>query len=260
MRILFIADAFAAAGRRIIEERLPNLRRDREIDFVIANAENVADGVGITSRIAKRLLAAGVDVITLGNHAYRQREVYPYLDQEERILRPANYPETAPGHGTCVVESGDGTRVAVINLIGNLFLDAAITPFAVAARLVDEARKEASVVVVDFHAEATSEKVAMGRLLEGQATAVLGTHTHIQTNDAHVLPNGTAYITDAGMTGPHDSVIGVRTDLVLRRFTTQLPIRFEPAEGDVRMEGAIFECDGEGRATAIEAFRMLDDR
>ena len=260
MRILFIADAFAAAGRRIIEERLPNLRRDREIDFVIANAENVADGVGITSRIAKRLLAAGVDVITLGNHAYRQREVYPYLDQEERILRPANYPETAPGHGTCVVESGDGTRVAVINLIGNLFLDAAITPFAVAERLVDEARKEASVVVVDFHAEATSEKVAMGRLLEGQATAVLGTHTHIQTNDAHVLPGGTAYITDAGMTGPHDSVIGVRTDLVLRRFTPQLPTRFEPAEGDVRMEGAIFECDGEGRATAIEAFRMLDDR
>jgi metallophosphoesterase (TIGR00282 family) len=260
LRILFIADAFAAAGRRIIEERLPNLRRDREIDFVIANAENVADGVGITSRIAKRLFAAGVDVITLGNHAYRPREVYPYLDQEERSLRPANYPETAPGHGTCVVESGDGTRVAVINLIGNLFLDAAITPFAVAERLVDEARKEASVVVVDFHAEATSEKVAMGRLLEGQATAVLGTHTHIQTNDAHVLPGATAYITDAGMTGPHDSVIGVRTDLVLRRFTTQLPIRFEPAEGDVRMEGVIFECDGDGRATAIEAFRLLDDR
>jgi 2',3'-cyclic-nucleotide 2'-phosphodiesterase len=260
LRILFIADAFAAAGRRIIEERLPTLRRDREIDFVIANAENVADGVGITSRIAKRLLAAGVDVITLGNHAYRQREVYPYLDQEVRILRPANYPETAPGHGTCVVESGDGTRVAVINLIGNLFLDAAITPFAVAERLVDEARREASVVVVDFHAEATSEKVAMGHLLAGQATAVLGTHTHIQTNDAHVLPGGTAYITDAGMTGPHDSVIGVRTDLVLRRFTTQLPIRFEPAEGDVRMEGVIFECDGDGRATSIEAFRMLDPR
>ena len=260
MRILFIADAFAAAGRRIIEERLPNLRRDREIDFVIANAENVADGVGITSRIAKRLLAAGVDVITLGNHAYRQREVYPYLDQEERILRPANYPETAPGHGTCVVESGDGTRVAVINLIGNLFLDAGDHPFAVAERLVDDARKAASVVVVDFHAEATSEKVAMGRLLEGRATAVLGTHTHIQTNDAHVLPGGTAYITDAGMTGPHDSVIGVRTDLVLRRFTTQLPIRFEPAEGDVRMEGVIFECDADGRATAIEAFRLLDKR
>jgi len=260
LRILFIADAFAAAGRRIIEERLSGVRREREIDFVIANAENVADGVGITSRIAKRLLSAGVDVITLGNHAYRQREVYPYLDQEERILRPINYPEAAPGHGTCVVASSDGTRVAVINLIGSLFLDAAISPFAVAEQLVDDARKQASVVVVDFHAEATSEKVAMGRLLDGRATAVLGTHTHIQTNDAHVLPGGTAYITDAGMTGPHDSVIGVRTDLVLRRFTTQLPIRFEPAEGDVRMEGVIFECDGEGRATAIESFRLLDNR
>jgi metallophosphoesterase (TIGR00282 family) len=256
LRILFIADAFAAAGRRIIEERLPQLRSELGIDFVIANAENVADGVGITSRIAKKLFEAGVDVITLGNHAYRQREVYPYLDQEPRILRPANYPDAAPGHGTCVVEAADGTRVAVINLIGSLFLDAAISPFAVAERMVDAARAEAPVVVVDFHAEATSEKVAMGRLLAGRATAVLGTHTHIQTNDAAVLPGGTAYITDAGMTGPHDSVIGVRTDLVLRRFTTQLPIRFEPAEGDVRIEGALFECDGDGRATACEAFRL----
>ncbi len=198
-------------------------------------------------------------MITLGNHAYRQREVYPYLDQEPRILRPVNYPEAAPGHGTCVAEAADGTRVAVINLIGSLFLDAAISPFAVAERLVDDARKEAPIVVVDFHAEATSEKVAMGRLLAGRATAVLGTHTHIQTNDAAVLPGGTAYITDAGMTGPHDSVIGVRTELVLRRFTTQLPIRFEPAEGDVRIEGAIFECDGDGRATSIEAFRLRAD-
>ena len=260
MRILFIADAFAAAGRRIIEERLPTLRREREVDFVIANAENIADGVGITSRLARRLLGAGVDVITLGNHAYRQREVYPYLDQEERILRPANYPDAAPGHGTCVVAAEDGTRVAVINLIGSLFLDATVSPFAVAERLVEAARKDASVVVVDFHAEATSEKVAMGHLLAGRATAVLGTHTHIQTNDAHVLAGGTAYITDAGMTGPHDSVIGVRTDLVLRRFTTQLPIRFEPAEGDVRIEGALIECDGDGRATSIESLRLLDDR
>jgi metallophosphoesterase (TIGR00282 family) len=260
VRILFIADAFAAAGRRIIEERLPRLRSEHSIDFVIANAENIADGVGITSRIARKLLEAGVDVITLGNHAYRQREVYPYLDQEQRILRPANYPDAAPGHGTCVAETADGTRVAVINLIGSLFLDAAVSPFAVAERLVEAARAEAPVVVVDFHAEATSEKVALGRLLAGRATAVLGTHTHIQTNDAHVLPGGTAYITDAGMTGPHDSVIGVRTDLVLRRFMTQLPIRFEPAEGDVRIEGAIVECGADGRATSIEAFRLRDDR
>ena len=260
MRILFIADAFAAAGRRIIEERLPRLRSELQVDFVIANAENVADGGGITSRIARKLFEAGVDVITLGNHAYRQREVYPYLDQEPRILRPANYPDAAPGHGTCVAEAADGTRVAVINLIGSLFLDAAVSPFAVAEQLVDAARQEAPVVVVDFHAEATSEKVALGRLLAGRATAVLGTHTHIQTNDANVLPGGTAYITDAGMTGPHDSVIGVRTDLVLRRFTTQLPIRFEPAEGDVRIEGALIECDADGRATSIEAYRLRDDR
>jgi 2',3'-cyclic-nucleotide 2'-phosphodiesterase len=260
VRILFIADAFAAAGRRIIEERLPALRGELQVDFVIANAENIADGVGITSRIARKLFEAGVDVITLGNHAYRQREVYPYLDQEPRILRPANYPDSAPGHGTCVAEAADGTRVAVINLIGSLFLDAAVSPFAVAERLVEDARQEAAVVVVDFHAEATSEKVALGRLLAGRATAVLGTHTHIQTNDAHVLPGGTAYITDAGMTGPHDSVIGVRTDLVLRRFTTQLPIRFEPAEGDVRIEGAVIECGADGRATAIESYRLRDDR
>jgi 2',3'-cyclic-nucleotide 2'-phosphodiesterase len=260
VRILFIADAFAAAGRRIIEERLPALRGELQVDFVIANAENIADGVGITSRIARKLFEAGVDVITLGNHAYRQREVYPYLDQEPRILRPANYPDSAPGHGTCVAEAADGTRVAVINLIGSLFLDATVSPFAVAERLVEDARQEAAVVVVDFHAEATSEKVALGRLLAGRATAVLGTHTHIQTNDAHVLPGGTAYITDAGMTGPHDSVIGVRTDLVLRRFTTQLPIRFEPAEGDVRIEGAVIECGADGRATAIESYRLRDDR
>jgi metallophosphoesterase (TIGR00282 family) len=260
VRILFIADAFAAAGRRIIEERLPALRGELQVDFVIANAENIADGVGITSRIARKLFEAGVDVITLGNHAYRQREVYPYLDQEPRILRPANYPDSAPGHGTCVAEAADGTRVAVINLIGSLFLDAAVSPFAVAERLVEDARQEAAVVVVDFHAEATSEKVALGRLLAGRATAVLGTHTHIQTNDAHVLPGGTAYITDAGMTGPHDSVIGVRTDLVLRRFTTQLPIRFEPAEGDVRIEGAVIECGADGRATSIESYRLRDDR
>ena len=260
MRLLFIADAFAAAGRRIIEERLPALRDERGIDFVVANAENVADGVGITSRLAKKLFAAGVDVITLGNHAYRQREVYAFLDADPRIVRPANSPASAPGRGVCHAQAADGTRVAVINLLGSLFLEAAVSPFAVAEELVADARREADVVVVDFHAEATSEKVAMGRLLAGRATAVVGTHTHVQTNDARVLDGGTAYITDAGMTGPHDSVIGVRTDVILRRFTTQVPVRFEPAEGDVRIEGVLIDCDGDGRATAIEAFRLLDSQ
>ena len=227
------------------------------LDLVVANGENAADGVGITSRIATRLFAAGVDAITLGNHAYRQREIYPFLDSEPRIMRPANHPAAAPGHGTAVVRTAAGTPVAVINLVGQLFLDAAASPFELATRLATEARQQAAVVLVDFHAEATSEKVAMGRLLDGRVTAVVGTHTHVQTNDPVVLPAGTAYLTDAGMTGPHDSVIGVRADLVLRRFQTGLPVRFEPADGGVRIEGALIECDADsGRATSIETVRV----
>ena len=258
MKILFIADAFATPGRRVIEQHVPRLRAELDIGFVVANGENLADGTGITSRLARRLHAAGVDVITLGNHAFRQREVYPYLGMDPRIVRPANYPATAPGRGWCVARAADGTPVAVINLLGKLFLDPAVSPFAVAEDIVAEARREADLVLVDFHAEATSEKVAMGRFLDGRVTAVVGTHTHVQTSDAHVLSGGTAYITDAGMTGPHDSVIGVRTDLVLRRFTTQMPVRFEPADGGVRLEGVVIECDGGGRASSIEAIRIAE--
>ena len=256
MRILFIADAFATPGRRVIEQHVPRLRAERDIGFVIANGENLADGTGITSRLARRLHGAGVDVITLGNHAFRQREVYPHLGMDPRIVRPANYPSTAPGRGWCVANAADGTPVAVINLLGKLFLDPAVSPFAVAEDLVREAHEQAALVLVDFHAEATSEKVAMGRFLDGRVTAVIGTHTHVQTSDAHILSGGTAYITDAGMTGPHDSVIGVRTDLILRRFTTQMPVRFEPADGGVRLEGVVIECNGEGRASSIEAIRI----
>jgi metallophosphoesterase (TIGR00282 family) len=258
VRILFIADAFATPGRRVIEHHVPRLRAERDIGFVVANGENLADGAGITSRLARRLHAAGVDVITLGNHAFRQREVYPHLGLDPRIVRPANYPSTAPGKGWCVAKAADGTPVAVINLLGKLFLDPAVSPFAVAEELVAEARQAADLVLVDFHAEATSEKVAMGRFLDGRVTAVVGTHTHVQTSDAHVLQGGTAYITDAGMTGPHDSVIGVRTDLILRRFTTQMPVRFEPADGGVRLEGVVIECDGGGRASSIESIRIAE--
>jgi 2',3'-cyclic-nucleotide 2'-phosphodiesterase len=256
VRILFIADAFATAGRRIIEQQVPRLRTELDLGFVVANGENLADGTGITSRLARRLHGAGVDVITLGNHAFRQREVYEHLAMDPLIVRPANYPTTAPGKGWCVGTAADGTQVAVINLLGKLFLDPAVSPFAMAEDLVTEARRRTPIVLVDFHAEATSEKVAMGRLLAGKATAVVGTHTHIQTNDAHVLAGGTAYITDAGMTGPHDSVIGVRTDLILRRFTTEMPVRFEPADGGVRLEGVLIECDADGRASSIEPVRI----
>src|SRR6185312_12807800 len=238
-----------APGRRAVEMHLPELRAQLGVDLVVANAENAADGVGVTSRIALKLYTAGVDAITLGNHAYRQREVYPFLESDDRIVRPANHAANAPGRGVTVVEAADGTRVAVINLIGQLFLDAAQSPFEVAAGLVADARSQAKVVLVDFHAEATSEKVALGRLLDGRVTAVIGTHTHVQTNDAAVLPGGTAYLTDGGMTGPHDSVIGVRTELV--------PVRFEPAENEVRIEGALIECDpASGRASSIETFRF----
>ena len=257
MRILFIADIFGAPGRRAVEQELAGIRERERLDLVVANAENAADGVGVTSRIATRLFAAGVDAITLGNHAYRQKEVYPFLETDARIVRPANHATSAPGRGITVVTAADGTSVGVVNLIGQMYLDASRSPFEVAAGLVAEARAQAPVVLIDFHAEATSEKVALARMLDGTVTAVIGTHTHIQTNDAAVLPGGTAYLTDAGMTGPHDSVIGVKTDLVLRRFTTGLPVRFEPAEGDVRIEGAVIECEpAGGRATAVETFRL----
>jgi metallophosphoesterase (TIGR00282 family) len=258
VRILFIADIFAAPGRRIVEERLPRLREQLDLDLVVANGENAADGVGITSRIAKRLLASGVDVITLGNHAHRQREVYPYLGIEPRIIRPANMPASSPGRGETTVQTASGVGVTVVNLLGRLHLEPAVSPFEMARDMVAAARARTPVVLVDFHAEATSEKVAMGRLLDGVATAVIGTHTHIQTNDAAVFAGGTAYLTDAGMTGPHDSVIGVRSDLIVQRFRTGLSARFEPADGDVRIEGALIECGEDGRATAVEPFRVRE--
>jgi len=177
---------------------------------------------------------------------------------DQQIIRPANMSSESPGRGMVVHPSADGTRVAVVNLMGRLYLEPARSPFDMAPDLVARAREQADAVIVDFHAEATSEKVAMGRMLAGSATAVIGTHTHIQTNDPTVLPGGTAYLTDAGMTGPHDSVIGVRSDLIVRRFVTGLPVRFEPGEGDVRLEGALIECDGQGRATAISTFRLRE--
>jgi metallophosphoesterase (TIGR00282 family) len=257
VRLLFIADVFGRAGRRVVEERLPGIRRERELDFVVANGENLADGAGITERGALRLLESGVDVITLGNHAFRQRDVYPFLRSDPRIVRPANMAAAAPGRGLTVCTSRDGShRLAVVNLLGSLYLDAHQNPFAVAEALVEQAQAETPAVLVDFHAEATSEKVAMGRLLDGRATAVIGTHTHVQTSDARILPGGTAYLTDAGMTGPHDSVIGVRADVILSRFQLGLPARFEPAEGGVQLEGAVVDYGADGRASTIEAVRV----
>jgi 2',3'-cyclic-nucleotide 2'-phosphodiesterase len=245
---------FGPPGRRAIELRLRGLRDELGAEFCVVNGENAADGMGLTAKLADKLLAAGADVVTLGNHVWRQRDLLPVLERSDRVIRPANL--RGPGRGLTVAEAADGTPVAVLNLQGSLFLDVPIHPFLVVDELVEEARSRAKVVVVDFHAEATSEKIALARLLDGRVTAVIGTHTHVQTNDARVQPGGTAAITDAGMTGPHDSVIGVRAELAIERMRTGMPVRFHPADGDVRIEGVLVECDEGGRATRCEALRI----
>jgi metallophosphoesterase (TIGR00282 family) len=240
-----------------VESRLPGLRAELGVDACVVNGENLADGVGITPRLADRVLAAGADVITLGNHAFRRNEIVPYLDASDRVIRPANASTHSPGRGLTVVGTENGSRLAVINVLGSLFLHPASSMFEVIDGLVDEARRETSLILVDVHAEATSEKIALARWLDGKVTAVVGTHTHVQTSDARVLPLGTAFITDAGMSGPHDSVIGVEVELAVRRMRTGLPVRFATAQGDVRIEGALVECDAEsGLASSIEAVRI----
>jgi 2',3'-cyclic-nucleotide 2'-phosphodiesterase len=260
MRLLFVADVFGVPGRRAVESRLPDLRHELDVDFCIVNGENAADGAGLTAKLAERLLERGADVVTTGNHVWRHRDLYPLLDSHQRLLRPANFGGLgAPGRGSCVAPARDGTPVGVLNLQGGLFMESHAHPFSVAEQLVEELRRQTPIVFVDFHAEATSEKIALARLLDGKATAVIGTHTHVQTNDPRVLPGGTAALTDAGMTGPHDSVIGVRADLAIARMRTGLPVRFQPAEGDVRIEGAVVVCDPDGRATSCETLRIRAD-
>jgi metallophosphoesterase (TIGR00282 family) len=250
LKILFVADVFGAPGRRAVETRLPSLREELGADFCIVNGENAAAGRGITAKLADKILASGADVITLGNWTWGQSEFAPYLSGTDRVLRPANLSPRTPGIGIAV---HDG--VAVINLLGVFSLDPFESPFVTIDRLVDEASAQTPVIVLDFHAEATSEKVAMARYLDGRVTAVIGTHTHVQTSDARVLKRGTAAITDAGMTGPHDSVIGSDEHNALKRFLTGMPTRLEPASGDVRIEGALVECSADGRATSCTAVR-----
>jgi metallophosphoesterase (TIGR00282 family) len=256
LKLLFIADVVGTPGRKALEERLPSLREELDVDLCIANGENVADGVGITPKLADRLLACGVDAITLGNHVWRRIEIAPYLAGSDRVARPANLTSGAPGRGLALVSANNGTRVAVINVMGSLFMDVPVSMWEVVDGLVEEALQQTPVVFVDVHAEATSEKVALARWLDGKVTAVIGTHTHVQTNDARVLPGGTAALSDAGMTGPHDSVIGVQVDLAIKRMRTGLPVRFETAAGDIRIEGALVECNGNGRATACATIRV----
>jgi 2',3'-cyclic-nucleotide 2'-phosphodiesterase len=251
MRLLFVGDVVGSVGRRALATLLPRLRDRHRPDFVVVNGENAAGGVGITEGTARELLELGADALTLGNHAYRHREVYAYLDQDERVVRPANYPKGSPGRGHTVVER-DGRRLAVLNLAGMLFMEAARSPFAEADAALAELSGRADHVLVDFHAEATSEKIAMGWHLDGRVTACLGTHTHVPTADARVLPGGTAYISDVGMTGGRGGVIGVKREQALERFRTLKNVKFETAEEDPWLNGVLIEVDDAGRATSIE--------
>jgi 2',3'-cyclic-nucleotide 2'-phosphodiesterase len=257
VNILFVGDVVGRPGKEAIEDRLATLREELDAAVCIVNGENIADGVGITPKLADRLLAAGADAITLGNHTWRRQEIAPYLASSDRVIRPANLSAEAPGRGLTCVTATDGSAVCVINVMGSLSLDPARSMWELIDGLVDEAHEATSVVVVDVHAEATSEKVALARWLDGRVTAVIGTHTHVQTSDARIQPGGTAAITDAGMTGPHDSVIGVKAELATHRMRTGMPVRFEVASGGVRIEGVLVECDSEsGRATAIRPVRV----
>jgi len=252
MNILFIGDIVGRPGRELLRKGLPGLVVRHEVDLVIANAENAAAGFGITRDLGDALLGWGVDVLTSGNHIWDKREAIEYIAREPRLLRPANYPAGVPGHGSYVAQTGDGRQVGVINVMGRVFMSSLDDPFAVVLRQIDALRHKTRVIIVDFHAEATSEKLAMGWHLDGKVTAVVGTHTHVQTADERILPNGTAYLTDAGMTGPHDSIIGMEKEPALARFLNGMPSKFEPATGNPRLNGVVISADDKtGRATSI---------
>ncbi|MBM3778395.1 MAG: TIGR00282 family metallophosphoesterase [Acidimicrobiia bacterium] len=252
MNLLFIGDIVGRPGRELVRRGLATLVDHHAIDLVVANGENAAAGFGITREIGDDLFGCGIDVLTSGNHIWDRKEAIDYIGTEPRLLRPANYPAGVPGNGSFVARTPQGTTVGVVNLMGRVFMTPIDDPFAIARREIDAIRARARVILVDFHAEATSEKIAMGWHLDGSVTAVVGTHTHVQTADERLLPNGTACITDVGMTGPHDSIIGMERGAALARFLTAMPSRFEPASGNARLNAVVIHADEQtGRATGI---------
>lgn len=253
MRILIIGDIVGRTGRLAIRELLPEIQGKYRVDLIIANGENAAGGNGITADTAEELFDYGIDVLTMGNHVWDKKDSLGFIDKEERIFRPANYPSGAPGRGYGVYRNRNGLKVGIVNLSGRVFLPPLECPFNLMKSIIFELKKEVSVVVVDFHAEATSEKVAFGWFLDGRVSVVFGTHTHVQTADARILPQGTAYITDVGMTGPRDSVLGIRIETVVNKFLTQMPVRFEVASGVMQLNGIVVDVNPEtGRASMIE--------
>lgn len=258
-RTLLIGDVAGKTGMLVIRKVLPRLIAQKKIDFVVANGENAAGGVGLTPELTRDLFKAGVDCVTTGNHVWRQRELRDYIDGERRLLRPVNFSDKQPGAGFGIYETAGGARVAVINAAGRVFMDPADNPFEALDRVLGRV-EGAHIVVVDFHAEATSEKRAMGFFLDGRVTAVFGTHTHVQTADAQILEGGTAYITDVGMTGPHDSVIGMRKDLILDRFISGMPHTFKAAKKGGRFQALFVEADlDSARATSVERLDVVAD-
>jgi 2',3'-cyclic-nucleotide 2'-phosphodiesterase len=256
MNILMIGDVFGESGRAALEKLLPRLKDEHHVDFTVVNIENAAAGFGVTPQIARATLDLGVDVLTSGNHIWDRREIVEFITKENLLLRPANYPPGTPGVGSVSVKAGPH-RVAVLNLMGRVFMSPIDCPFQKADEIVPELRRDTPIILVDMHAEATSESVAMGWYLDGRVSAVVGTHRHVQTADERILPGGTAYITDVGMTGPVDGVIGVDRNLILQRFLTHMPIRFEPARGPAALSGVVISVDPEtGRASQIRRLRV----
>ncbi|HOK76791.1 MAG TPA: TIGR00282 family metallophosphoesterase [Verrucomicrobiota bacterium] len=252
MNILFIGDVVGEPGRRAVRQMLPRLRQRWQVDFVVVNAENAAGGAGITPNTAAELFSAGADVLTTGDHVWDHKEIVAYIESERRLLRPLNYPPGTPGRGSGVFERGSAPAVAVVNVQGRVFMPELDNPFSCITDEIARLRLSTPVIVVDMHAEATSEKIAIARMLDGRVSAVVGTHTHVQTADEQVFPGGTAYLTDAGFTGPHESVLGRRIEPVIKRFTTLLPQRFDVATGHILIQGALINIDEQsGRALGI---------
>ena len=253
MRILFIGDIVGKPGRDLIRRGVGPLVEHHQVDLVVANAENAAAGSGITRELGDQILASGVDVMTSGNHIWSKKEAIDYIGTEPRLLRPANFPASVPGNGSYLARSADGRTAGIVNVMGRVFMQQLDDPFVAVMREIEALRARAKVILVDFHAEATSEKAAMGWYLDGKVTAVIGTHTHVQTADERILPKGTAFLTDVGMTGPHDSIIGVEIEPALSRFLNGMPSRFEPATANPRLNAVIIDADEKtGRAEDIE--------
>jgi len=260
IKILFIGDIIGSPGRLAVAKLLPDLKNKYQVDLTIANGENLAGGLGITPDTANDIISSGVDVVTTGNHVWDKKEIIKYIDEDNRILRPANYPEGAPGKGFMFyrLSQTHNATVAILNLSGCVFMQNLDSPFHVANKIVSMLRGTTKIIIVDFHAEATAEKIALGRYLDGQVSAVLGTHTHVQTADESIFPGGTAFITDVGMTGPKESIIGTKIDLIVTRFRTQMPVKFEVPKGDVIFCAVLIEIDpNTGKAISIERLQEL---